>query len=230
MERLQALLGLTAALAVLGARPAMAADISGEAGVTSDYRYRGISLSDGKPAAQASVTLELANGLYGELWSSTLRGPDVEAGFELDFTAGYSLSLSEKLSLDLSGTFYVYPGERASNYGELALAAEHANGPLTARAGFSLAPPQRGTEDEEGRARANSYGFVGASYELIGVPLTLSADLGYERGAFDERRGGGKWDWCLGASLGLAPARLDLNYSGSNGGKDRLILSLFAEF
>ena len=61
-----------AILAALIACPAAAQSVSGEASLVSDYRFRGVSLSGGHPAAQASLTLEHDSGFYGNLWGSTL--------------------------------------------------------------------------------------------------------------------------------------------------------------
>src|ERR1051325_9913354 len=94
-----------AAAALLWTASAAAADLSGEAGVVSDYRYRGVSLSNGNPALQASVTLEHNSGLYATAWGSTL-GHGTQT--EVDFTGGYSKDLSKGFSLDVSSTYYSY--------------------------------------------------------------------------------------------------------------------------
>ena len=77
---------------MLWTTPAAAIDISGEAGLVSDYRYRGVSLSRGHPALQAELTLEHESGLYADLWGSTLGHRD-EA--EIDFTGGLAKDLSD---------------------------------------------------------------------------------------------------------------------------------------
>ena len=215
----------------LAASPGHAADVSASAGVVSDYRYRGLSLSDGKPAVQASISLEQDRGLYGELWGSTIDEPGFAAKVEIDLTAGYAVQLAENLQLDLSTTYFLYPGEASSNYAEASVVAEMDLGRTSPRFGLSLAPPQRGTEDEEGRARSNLYSFVGVSHEVGGLPLTLDAELGWERGVFDETPGGGKWDWQLGADYRRGVVRAGLRYSGSDldGGEDAITALLFLD-
>ena len=220
------------ALAFLAASPVKASDLSGEIGVVSDYRYRGISLSNGNPALQASVTLETDQGLYAELWTSTLGGPDDGADAEIDLTAGYSFDLRGNLSLDVAATYYFYPGEPGANYIDGTITLELVHGPATSRLGFSFAPRQQGTENEQGVKHANGYAFAGVSYELSKLPLTLNAELGYERGAFDETPRGGKWDWQFGGELKVNSCRLGLAYvgNGADGGDDLLLGSLFLEF
>lgn len=216
-------------LAAFSAAPAAAVDISAEVGVVSDYRYRGFSLSDGKPAAQASVTIEHDSGPYASLWASTIEDSDFAADVELDFTGGYALDIFANLSLDMSATYYVYPSEPGSNYVEVMAALERSKGPTILTAGVSFVPEQRGSRDDHGSKRRNAYWFAGASYELRKVPLTLGARFGRERGIFDEVEHGGKWDWCLDASLKLEPFRMGVAYSGTDAGKDALVASLFVD-
>ena len=87
-------------------------------GAVSDYRYRGLSLSDGKPALQGSLALEHESGAYAELWASSLSSGG-SAPAELDATAGYAFSLTDDVSLDVSATYYAYPGTADANAIEL---------------------------------------------------------------------------------------------------------------
>lgn len=41
-------------------------------GAVSQYRDRGVPLSDGKVAAQAGATLSHASGLYGDVYASSI--------------------------------------------------------------------------------------------------------------------------------------------------------------
>jgi uncharacterized protein (TIGR02001 family) len=217
-------------LAAIYSAPAAATDISAEAGLVSDYRYRGYSLSEGKPAVQASVSLEHDSGLYGSVWSSTIRQDDFDADIEIDLVGGYALDLSDKLSLDFSATYYLYPSEPGANYAEATVVVERSIGAAALSAGISFVPPQHGTLGEDGRKKGNRYLFVGASYEVPAFPLTLNAALGHERGFFDEVDQGGKWDWSLGASLKRDHVRLGAAYTGTDAGSDALVASLFFEF
>jgi uncharacterized protein (TIGR02001 family) len=203
-------------LALAWAPEALAADLSAELGVTSDYRYRGLSLSDGRPAAQASVTLEHGSGLYLDGWGSTIRGEDSGPGVEIDLAAGYTVELSDALGLDLSGTYFLYPSDGSANYFEATAIATLERGPASASFGVSLVPRQKATRDEAGRARPNSYFFAGLGYRPEATPVTLSARLGRERGAFDEVGNGGKWDWTIGADIEIRTVTLSLAYVGSS--------------
>jgi len=215
---------IAAGAALLWTTPAAAIDISGEAGLVSDYRYRGVSLSRGHPALQAELTLEHESGLYADLWGSTLGHRD-EA--EIDFTGGLAKDLSEHVSVDLSGTYFAYPSAHVDNYveGTALLTATH--GAASFGLGVSYAPPQRGTGHD-----GNAYWFGTADYALPKTPVTLKVGLGYERGAFDDVAHGGKWDWTLGGEVAFKPARLGLAYIGSSADRDRhaVVASAFVAF
>jgi uncharacterized protein (TIGR02001 family) len=218
--------------ALLYASSAAAMDVSGDLGAVSDYRYRGVSLSSGRPAVQGSVTVEHGSGLYAELWGSTL-GSGNPANVEVDLTGGYGADLSEHVSIDFSGTWYLYPKAGSDNYGEATALVTATHGKASAGLGLSYAPAQRGTRGDNGREHDNLYVFGSADYALPRTPLTLKAGLGFEHGAFDEVEHGGKWDWSLSGEVELAPAKLGLAYVGSNadgGGRHALLGSLFVEF
>src|SRR5690606_40272112 len=95
-----------APLALLAAAPAAAQglpafDLLGGVELLTDYRFRGISRSDGKPAARGTLTLVHASGLYTGVRATSLRtggGPDLGDGeFELhaawrgDLDCGFDL-------------------------------------------------------------------------------------------------------------------------------------------
>jgi uncharacterized protein (TIGR02001 family) len=215
-----------ATAALLWTSSASAADLSGEIGFVSDYRYRGVSLSEHNPALQASLTLEHGSGLYVTVWGSTLERIGRPSSSEVDVTAGYERELTKWISFDLSATRYSYPSAGSDNYSEATAAVTLTRGPASAILGFSYAPRQRGLRDNSGRRRDNSYASLQTAYEVRGTPLTVKAGLGHERGAFDEVERGGKWDWNFGGEATRGPAKLSLTYVGSNadgGGRHALV-------
>ena len=195
---------------------AKADPLSFEATLVSDYRYRGVSLSDQRPALQASVTYEHASGLYGGVWGSTIKEDGASMKAEVDLTAGYAAELPLGLSLDMSATYYVYPGDRDFNYFEATALIERSFGPVTAHAGLSVAPRQDALADDDGRKHANRYVFAGASFEVPGTPVSLAAQLGHERGAFDLNPDGGKTDWSASAEVALDRLRIGLAFVGTD--------------
>src|SRR6201991_796921 len=111
--------------AVLAASPAFADDapaapaapaspftITGSAGVWSQYRFRGISQSDNKPAFQGSLTLTHKSGFYLSTWGSSANANDAVniGGTEIDVYGGYSHSFRNGFTVDGGLYGYLYPG------------------------------------------------------------------------------------------------------------------------
>jgi uncharacterized protein (TIGR02001 family) len=69
------------------------AQISGTASVLSDYRYRGITLSGKKPAAQLGVTYDDPLGWYVGAFGSTTRfTPPLGSGSQAMVFAGFRVT------------------------------------------------------------------------------------------------------------------------------------------
>jgi uncharacterized protein (TIGR02001 family) len=206
---------IAAAVAALWTAPASASPLSGEVRLVSDYRYRGVSLSDGNPVLQGSLTLE-RDGFHGTLWGATLDRIGDPADSEIDLTIGYGRDVAEGVCLDVSATRYFYPSSAGDNYSEATGAATLTRGAAEATLGLSYAPPQRALRDEGGRRRDNVYAFAEARYAVPRTPVTLVAGGGFERGAFDDVRRGGKWDWTVGGEVERGQAKFSLSLVGSD--------------
>ena len=189
--------------------------LSGEAGVVSDYRFRGISLSGRDPAVQGGLTVEHASGLYAGVWGSTIAETGAGADAEIDLLAGYATNFGGA-DVDLSVTYYAYPSDPDINYVEAIATAAFPLGTLKPMVGVGYAPKQGNLRDELGAKRDNLYLFGGLEYPIEDTPVTLNAQAGYETGYFDARDVGGKWDWQVGASLEVADFNLGLTYVDSN--------------
>lgn len=92
--------------------------ISGSIGATSDFVFRGLSLTRGKPAAQASLDVEFPHEFYvGGFVASADPNPGPSPNMELDVWAGRYWRLGDDLSLDLRLSQYMYPDDpRRVNY------------------------------------------------------------------------------------------------------------------
>jgi uncharacterized protein (TIGR02001 family) len=104
-----------AALSVLlaaGAMPtASYADLAFNAGLVSDYRYRGISQTRLKPALQGGADYS-NGGFYLGAWGSTIKWiKDVggDADIEIDLYGGYKGEITKGLGFDVGVLAYVYP-------------------------------------------------------------------------------------------------------------------------
>jgi uncharacterized protein (TIGR02001 family) len=95
--------------------------LSYNAGVVSDYRYRGISQSRLQPALQGGVDYADKSGFYVGAWGSTIKWlkdtPGVTKGTtELDLYAGYKGAAGD-VAYDVGFLRYQYSGNNYANYG-----------------------------------------------------------------------------------------------------------------
>jgi uncharacterized protein (TIGR02001 family) len=85
-------------------------DLDIELAAVSDYRYMGISQSQGNPALQAGLTLASPIGLYVGIWSSTVDyGRAVNTRREQDYFLGWYIPITDDLSVDVGLLKYEYP-------------------------------------------------------------------------------------------------------------------------
>jgi uncharacterized protein (TIGR02001 family) len=212
---------IAAAIALLSAFPAMAAepdegtaaetddngsaiDVDVTLAAVSDYRFRGISLSDKDPAFQPSITVTHDSGLYVGAWASNIAnnpGDDVE----LDIYGGFKGG--DALTYDLGVTYYLYPGFSTANYAEVIGKLGTTIGPIQLGGTIAYAPSQGGTGHQD-----NVYAGANASLGIPTTPLKLNASLGYEDGAFGNK----KMDWSLGVTADVAGFTLGASYVDTN--------------
>jgi uncharacterized protein (TIGR02001 family) len=89
------------------------AEITGNASLTSDYRFRGISQSQGASAIQGGIDYTHKSGFYAGNWNSSVSS-DVYlqgSGMESDLYAGFRKTLGP-VTLDVGAISYFYPNAR----------------------------------------------------------------------------------------------------------------------
>ena len=170
----------------------------------SDYRFRGVSLSDKDPAFQPSITISHESGLYVGAWASNIAA-NVGDDVELDIYAGFAGG--DTITYDIGATYYVYPGVSALNYVEFIGKTGTTVGPVTLGGILAYAPSQDGTGNTD-----NLYVGGTAAFAIPNTPLTLNSSLGLEDGAF----GNNKLDWSLGVSASVAGFTLGASYVDTN--------------
>ena len=92
--------------------------LSFNAGVVTDYRYRGISQSRLKPAVQGGLDFAHKSGFYLGAWASTIKWIEdsgaTDGKVELDLYGGYKGELAKDLTYDLGVLRYEYVGNTLS--------------------------------------------------------------------------------------------------------------------
>ena len=101
------------------AAPAPEFTLTGNIGAVSDYRFRGLSQNNLKPAIQGGVDLAHSSGLYLGTWLSQVSdwaaGPKGD-NLEMDFYGGYKTEVSG-VGLDVGAIAYHYPGSTKGTTG-----------------------------------------------------------------------------------------------------------------
>ncbi len=163
-----------AALAIAGAMSlgaAQAAELTGNAALTSDYVWRGTTQTQGDAAAQAGFKLAGASGFYGSVWGSNVEfAPDTHASSELDFTVGWAGQIAPDWALDVNVLRYQYPSTTVDlNWTEL-------NGTLTYAGNYWLSlgfsPEALGSEEN------GTYAQLGARFP-VNDAFRIEAAAGY---------------------------------------------------
>jgi len=112
----------TAALAQTPAAPGAPATpehtLTGNVGLFSNYIFRGISQTGGKPALQGGFDYAHASGFYLGTWASNVSwledfGAYSRSSLEWDFYGGYKATFGDSdFFYDVGTLYYYYPGSR----------------------------------------------------------------------------------------------------------------------
>jgi uncharacterized protein (TIGR02001 family) len=179
-------------------------DVSGSMTLLSDYRFRGVSRSDGDPALQGQLTVSLPGGLYAGARGTTVKGLGSRADAELDLYAGYTADIALGTSLDAGLMYYAFPGANgAKGYFEPYASVSHTLGPVEATLGAKYAPSQKAIGDED-----QLYLFGQVEAGIPATPLTLTAEAGRQ----DWGRYGRYWNWSVGGRYQIGPVQAGLRY------------------
>ena len=106
---------------------AAAVNFNGYATLTTDYVFRGVTYSDGNPAAQLGADVSFDNGLFVGTWVSTMNiesSSGFQRDFEINYYIGFGGQLSKTWSASVTAIAYTYPGGGAPidyDYEEIAL-------------------------------------------------------------------------------------------------------------
>lgn len=202
--------------------------VTGNVALTTDYRFRGVSLSGGDPAIQGGITVSHASGLYVGAWSSSIKGGPNYGEQELDLFGGWSGEVTPGLKVDIGLLLYDYPGADKhnvlgdkihSNYWEPYVSVSGDLGPASVKVGLTYAWDQKSLGSED-----NTYLFGNVDVGIPNTPLTVSGHLGYTWGVLapgyltglnDIKHG---WDYSIGASATVyGPLSLGVSYVGVSG-------------
>ncbi|MBI5919320.1 MAG: hypothetical protein HY849_08115 [Nitrosomonadales bacterium] len=182
------------ALAMAEDAPASPNTFTANVGLVTDYLYRGISQTNGKPALQGGFDYAHASGFYAGVWGSSISWlTDAGAGLqvasssqlELDTYFGFKNSFADDFSYDVGFLRYNYPATYPATmniatgttpwakadtnevYGALGYKF------LTAKYSYSL-----GNTFALPNAKGTNYVELNANYPIADTGITLTGHIG----------------------------------------------------
>ncbi len=227
--------------------------ITGNAGLFSDYRFRGFTQTAYKPAFQGGFDLAHSSGFYAGNWNSTVeqslyRG----ASLEMDFYGGYKYNAGA-VAIDVGAMYYYYPSSdhnynntagKQVHQDELYIGASYSY--FTVKLSYALSNYFGAGDGTSTDTKGNYYLDLGFAYDL-GQGYGLNAhygyqkvpnakDLGFVANSVSDYKIGLTKDfsgWVAGASL-VGTSKKEFAVTGVNtdraAGKTGLVLSLSKSF
>ena len=204
--------------------PASPHSLSGNVTLASEYLYRGIAQTNGKPALQGGFDYAHDSGLYAGVWASSISwlgdaAAGVSAPLEMDVYAGLKGSAGD-LAYDVGVLTYNYPGsyqnapagftrpDTTEVYGALSwqwVSLKYSQVVSSHVFGFTTA--------SGGKTRGSGYLDLSLAYEL-GNGWGLNAHAGHQqiKGLGDASYG----DYRLGLTRNVGFGLLGLTYSATD--------------
>jgi uncharacterized protein (TIGR02001 family) len=199
-------------------------------GAYTDYRLRGVSLSDKTPVMQGSLELGLPVSedvsLYAGVWGSSL---DKDAGFgalETDWYVGAKGKIGE-IGWSAKYLRLVYYDEKGLDFDQFAGEVSFPVGPVSGAVGVVYDSYTPGD---------STYLYATAGYAFPDTPFSVKGTLGYEDGTFYDD----KVNWGLAATYTYDKFAFTLEYidtdttvpsaTGKNLGDSTVVFSVSSAF
>ena len=116
-KSLLAALLVAAGITSVSATEVLDGNLTGNLGLTSNYEFRGISLSNNGPAIQGGIDYQHKSGVYVGNWNSSMRGVpnmnnddiDNNSGVQSNLYAGWRGDVYKGVIVDVGTISYLYP-------------------------------------------------------------------------------------------------------------------------
>lgn len=178
---------------------------SASIGAFSDYRLRGMSLSDKTAVMQgsieASVPLSDSVSVFAGLWGSSLDKDAGAGALEADLYGGVAVTTGD-ISWKATYLRIVFPDDSPADidFDQYAASVSFPLGPIAGTLGV--------VHDEYNGGTQSTYVYASGGYTIPDTPVALKATLGFEDGdPFNE-----KWNWGLGASYTYKAVTFGVEY------------------
>ena len=188
------------------------AQVSGNLGLTSDYRLRGISQSQNAPAVQGGVDYAHSSGFYIGNWNSSVSSQVYTqgSGVESDVYAGWKKDIYKGLTLDVGSYNYFYPRAKSagtgSNFDTYEAFVGLGYGPVSAKYSRTIGNGYFGTANAQG----TQYYQADVAYPIAGSKISLLAHAGHTNVA--NQSNGDYTDYNFGVGYDLAGWNIAAKY------------------
>ncbi|MFC7299497.1 TorF family putative porin [Herminiimonas aquatilis] len=208
-------------------------EVSFNAGVTSDYRFRGISQTRLEPALQGGADyVHNPSGFYAGTWLSTIKFVKDAGGsgsVEIDVYGGKRGAITEDVSYDVGVLTYVYPSNDLNpSANTTELYAQLGYGPAYIKYSYSVT-------DLFGYIDSEGSGYLDAGMNLeVGKGFILNLHAGHQTvkgssgGVNNDRFS--YTDWKIGVTKDFGIATGALAVIGTNADKDAYASPVNAKF
>jgi uncharacterized protein (TIGR02001 family) len=195
--------------------------LTGNLNLVSEYRYRGISQTNNKPAVQGGFDYAHASGVYVGTWASNVSwlsdggSGTVSNSLEWDIYGGYKGTAGD-FGYDVGLLYYYYPGKYPSGFNSPNTLEAYVAGSwktLTLKYSHSLTD-LFGFVDSKG----SGYLDLTGTYDL-GNGFSLVGHYGYQMIPSTTGRSRGDCsygDWKVGATTEVVGMTVGLSYIGTN--------------
>lgn len=204
--------------------------VTGGVTLISDYRFRGVTQSNGDGAVQGTININSAIGFYVGTWASTIDGSGKTPALtgygdaEVDLYAGYTKTF-RGFTVDGGLLYYYYPSHdkaiiRDTDFFEPYASVSYTLGPVSTKVGGNYAwGGQRGLRgfDVQGGNDDNIYVYGEASIAVPKTPVTLKGHVGYSDGSLGSLNPAGTGDndyldWSATAEAVGGPFKVGVTY------------------
>jgi uncharacterized protein (TIGR02001 family) len=229
------------------AKPEPEYTFAGNAGLFSDYRFRGFTQTNYKPAFQGGFDFAHKSGFYLGNWNSNVeQSLYTGASLEMDFYGGYKGSVGD-FGYDVGYLYYYYPnsgvsGQTKIDNGELYVGGSY--GPVSLKYYYSTTKFFALGSGTSVDTKGSQYLDLGATYD-VGGGLGINGHIGWQKvknyvqlggtdDTYTDYKLGVTYDlagWILGASIiGTSKKEFFKTGSGEDGGKNSLVVSVSKTF
>jgi uncharacterized protein (TIGR02001 family) len=165
--------------------------ITGGITAISDYRFRGLTQTNGDGAIQGTININSTSGFYIGTWASMIDGSGktpLLTGYgdaEVDLYGGYTKTFNG-LTVDAGLLYYYYPSAVSglnTDFFEPYASLSYTLGPVSTKLGGNYAwGGQKGLDFTSGKDD-NIYVYGEASVAVPKTPITLKGHVGYTDGS-----------------------------------------------